>query len=294
MGKDPFDGDDDDKKPVDETDDTDDSEVSMERDSAGQEVAVVSTRAEKKRERGNMRDENARLRQENEDTKLRLARLEGAFAARGNVRDETDDDDGEEDDEDFEARYSELQKQHTGAYQALVAKGRSITQADKDEYAKLSARIERQRVEMVAERLIERRQGAQSAQTANDVMRAAIRARHQDVYSNPKAVLYAEGEFRKLRALGKADSRDTLDEAMNSARRAFRMGGQPEPSASQRSKFAGAPRGYGGGEREPGVVKMTAELRRMANAKYSHIKDEEKRYKLWANREGRSLLNDKD
>jgi hypothetical protein len=39
---------------------------------------------------------------------------------------------------------------------------------------------------------------------------------------------------------------------------------------------------------------MTPELRRMANAKYSHVKDEEKRYKLWANNEGRALMKDDD
>jgi hypothetical protein len=271
---------------------TDDSEVRMERDDQGAEVAVVQTRADRKRERGTMRDENERLRRENEETKLRLARLEGAFSARQNVKDSTDDDedDGEAD---FEERYGQLQKQHTDAYRALIAKGHQVTQADKDEYTKLSARIERQRIEMTAERMLERRSGVDAQRTTQNVMRAAIRARHSDVYQKPAAVAYAEGEFRKLVATGRADSQETLELAMNAARRAFGLGKEPGPTEAQRSRFAGPPRGQSS-VREPGVVRMTPELRRMANAKYSHVKDEEKRYKLWANNEGRSLGKDDD
>jgi hypothetical protein len=296
MAKDPFGEDDDDKEKVvkDATDDDgDDGEVTMERDAAGKEVAVVSTRAQKKRERGNMREENERLRRENEENRVRLARLEGAFMARNNVRDATDEDDGDDDDADFDERYSQLQRQHTDAYKALIAKGQSVTQADKDEYQKLSARIERQRIEMTAERLIERRAGQQAQQTAQDVMRAAIRARNADVYAKPAAVLYAEGEFRKLRAMGKPDSQETLDMAMGAARRAFGMTKEPAPTESQRARFAGPPRGQTSASGNGGgTIRMTPELRRMANAKYSHIKDEEKRYKMWANKEGRALLGD--
>jgi hypothetical protein len=107
-------------------------------------------------------------------------------------------------------------------------------------------------------------------------------------------VAYAEGEFRKLRATGRPDSQETLDLAMNAARRAFNLTKEPPPSDVQKSRFAGSPRGQGAPGREPGVVRMTPELRRMANAKYSHVKDEEARYKLWANKEGKMLLEDKD
>jgi hypothetical protein len=271
---------------------TEDSEVHMEEDATGKEVAVVQTRADKKRERFTLREENERLRKENDEAKTRLARLEGAFMARQNVRDDTDEpDDGEEE---FERKYSELQKQHTEAYRQLIAKGHQVTQADKDEYQRMSAKIERQRIEMTADRLIERRQAALSQRTGQDVMRASIRARHEDVYAKPQAVQYAEGEFRKLRAMGKPDNADTLDAAMNAARRAFGMSKEPPPSDVQKSRFAGSPRGNAAPGREPGVVRMTPELRRMANAKYSHVKDEEQRYKLWANREGKALLEDKD
>lgn len=271
---------------------TDDSEVHMEEDATtGKEVAVVQTRADKKRERGTMREENERLRKENEETKLRLARLEGAYMAR-QTRDSTDEeDDGEAE---FEARYAEMQKQHTDAYRQLLAKGHNATQADKDEYQRLSAKIERQRIEMTAERLMEKRMAAQAQRTSQEVMRAQIRTRHGDVYEKPAAVAYAEGEFRKLRATGKPDSQETLDLAMNAARRAFGLSKEPPPSDVQKSRFAGSPRGQAAPGREPGVVRMTPELRRMANAKYSHVKDEEARYKLWANKEGKALLEDKD
>jgi hypothetical protein len=82
---------------------------------------------------------------------------------------------------------------------------------------------------------------------------------------------------------------------MSSARRAFGMVKEPAPTESQRARFTAPPRGRTGGEREPVTIRMTSELRRMANAKYSHIKDEDKRYKMWASKEGRSLLGeDKD
>ena len=304
MPKDVFDDDDDDKggtegeggplerfqKQV--KDLTDGSEVRTEEDATtGTEVVVVQTRADKKRERGTMREENERLRRENEETKTRLARLEGAFMAR-QVKDNTDEgDDGEAE---FEQKYAELQRQHTEAYRQLLARGHNVTQQEKDDYQRLSAKIERQRIEMTAERLIEKRQAHHSARTGQEVMRAAIRARHGDVYQKPAAVAYAEGEFRKLRATGKPDSAETLDAAMNAARRAFGLSREPAPSEAQKSRFAGPPRGQAVPGREPGVVRMTPELRRMANAKYSHVKDEEARYKLWANKEGRALLEDKD
>jgi hypothetical protein len=165
--------------------------------------------------------------------KTRLARLEGAFAAR-QVPDNTND---EEDDEaEFEERYAAKQKQHVDAYKALIAKGHNATQADKDEYAKLSAKIERERINMVAERMLDRRSADQSQRTTQDVMRVAIRTRHQDVYAKPQAVAYAEGEFRKLRAMGKPDSQETLDLAMNAARRAFGINKEPAPSATERSR----------------------------------------------------------
>lgn len=272
---------------------TDDTEVRMEQDDAtGKEVAVVQTRADKKRERFTMREENERLRKENEEAKTRLARLEGAFIARQNVRDETDEPDSDE--AEFEEKYSALQKQHSEAYRQLIAKGHQVTQTDKDEYQRLSAKIERQRIEMTADRLLEKRQAALSQRAGQEVMRTAIRTRHEDVYQKPQAVAYAEGEFRKLRAMGKPDSAETLDVAMNAARRAFGLSKEPPPSEAQKARFAGSPRGQGAPGKEPGVVRMTPELRRMANAKYSHVKDEEQRYKLWANREGKMLLEDKD
>lgn len=272
---------------------TGDSEVSIEEDATtGKEVAVVQTRQDKKRERFTLREENERLRKEAEESKVRLARLEGAFMAR-RAEDATDDE-PEGDEAAFEQRYTELQKQHTDAYRQLIAKGHQATQADKDEYQRMSARIERQRIEMTADRLLEKRQAAMAQQTGAAVMRANIRTRHEDVYAKPQAVAYAEGEFRKLRATGKPDSQETLDLAMNAARRAFGLSKEPPPSDVQKSRFTGSPRGQAVPGREPGVVRMTPELRRMANAKYSHVKDEEARYKLWANREGKMLLEDKD
>lgn len=277
----------------DDGDETEEQEVRTEVNEETGKEEVVVTRAQKKQQRGVMREENERLRREKDELNTRLARLEGAFAARQNVRDNTDETD---DETEFEAAYEKLQDEHNAAYQAMIAKQKAgtLTEADKTAYKKTSAKIERQRIEMAAERLVERRMAGNVQETAVEVTRAAIRNQYSDVYSNPRAVQYAEGEYRKAIALGKKDGRETLDEAMNSARRAFRMAREPAPSESQRSRFSGAPRGRSGGEREPQTVRMTPELRSMANAKYSHLKNEDDRYKAWANNEGKRMLNDKD
>lgn len=275
-------------------DGTDEPPVRFERneDTGEDDPVVPLTRKEKKQERLRMRDENAQLRAESIQMRERLARLEGAHSAMSRQGEERDETDAQDDlDAALDQRLTELQDQHTAAWRQLQARGQNATQADKDAYAKTIRAIDKEKVRVTTEAIVAQRMAEVQATTQGEVIKAQIRQQYADVYGNPNAVQYAEGEYRKLVASGHKGGPDTLDRAMKEARHAFRMTREPPPSATQRARFAGPPRGRGGpGGAEPESIKMTPELRRMANAAFSHVPDQNKRYELWAKGPGKAML----
>jgi hypothetical protein len=111
----------------------------------------------------------------------------------------------------------------------------------------------------------------------------AIMARHSDVFANPSAANWAQARRNQKLAEGRPDTMDTLDESMEEARRQFKIGRQREES-ELRDRLGGAPRGGAVQRSETGrrTVKMTKTFKKMADAKFPHIKNDMERYKAWA------------
>ncbi len=116
---------------------------------------------------------------------------------------------------------------------------------------------------------------------------------HGDVVGRPTAFAFYQATYREAREKGAPESWETVEKAMAKARQLAGLppkGGRPAPSAGTRAKFEGAPRGGGAGGAGGGraVVKMTAQVKELADAAYPHIKDEKKRYQHYANVHGKS------
>jgi hypothetical protein len=81
----------------------------------------------------------------------------------------------------------------------------------------------------------------------------------------------------------------TFERAFESARKHFRLGhhANAAPSSeSQRSRYAGAPRGGTGGGKEESSrqVKLSKADMKMADAALGHVKDPKLRYRMFAQR----------
>lgn len=146
--------------------------------------------------------------------------------------------------------------------------------------------IQQRRINIATQRAI--------AQAMPQIIGASESARyHQqygDVKSNPQANMYARGQYDILRAQGHPDSPETVDMAMNAARRAFGLGsGRSQPTARDRDQLTG----YSNTRRtnmdtKNNVVKMGKAEKGMAMAMYGQAfnGDEKKVYSTWAKNVG--------
>jgi hypothetical protein len=116
------------------------------------------------------------------------------------------------------------------------------------------------------------------------------RAKYSDVQTNPNANRYARGHYDQLIARGYPDTPDTVDLAMNAARREFNLGGaRSSPTDRDRDQLTG----YSNTRRtnmEPknNTVKMGKSEKVMAMAMYGQAfnGDEKKVYATWAKNVG--------
>lgn len=128
----------------------------------------------------------------------------------------------------------------------------------------LATELEARNKEIMDRRMdirLEKREKARPAPQGvnrDDLQMATVRTylelEHQDVVSNPRARAYATAEHARLLALGKPNTKETVDMAMNAARQnASDLGFTPsKPLASQsaavtRRQFSGASVGGSGG-----------------------------------------------
>lgn len=256
---------------------------------------IVSVRQQKKQARLGLIDELKTLREKDAARDRELAELRGMVQGamhRTSGRDATDEED--DDDAELDGALADIQRRHTAAYQSLRAKGAQATQADKDEYERAVRGFEREKIKLSAQVQAKVNQQQSQQVVQQQVIREQLQRDHGDVYAaGPRALAYSRGEFQKLIALGHPDNAATVAKAMDATRSAFGINGrQPEPTKNQRDRFAGPPRGGSGGAggSAPTSIKMTKELRRMADAMYPEEPDEQKRYKKWANGPGREFL----
>lgn len=159
---------------------------------------------------------------------------------------------------------------------------RSLTRELLEDFDSKSRALQQRRMDISAQRAI---QG-----TMPTILAAAeanrYRAQYSDVQNHPQANMYARGQYDMLRAQGHPDSPETVDLAMNAARRTFGLGGRRQgPSDRDREQLTG----FSGTRRtnmEPknNVVKMGKSEKIMAMAMYGqHFNgDEKKVYSQWA------------
>ncbi len=194
----------------------------------------------------------------------------------------------------YKEKLDELMGRRTdlhSAYQARMQNTQSPPSKEEEEgFLKKARDLEVEQQETIAEKVASKyRQPQQSAQDL------AIQARHADVISSPRARSYADGEYRKLMALGESPSMELMDKVMDQARGAFGIGSRkngspPDPQQQVRYHAGGAARAGEIPDENPKKIRMTKELRRMADHSYAHIKDEQERYKKWANEIGPGYL----
>jgi hypothetical protein len=141
------------------------------------------------------------------------------------------------------------------------------------------------------------REGIQRVDPAQAAAMERSRALHEefpDVYGNPTAKQYADGEYLRLRATGHGDNKKTHDLAMKAARQQFKLGTRERSDEDldvDRRRFAGQSKAAGGGggrtTKAISIKKGSAEWG-MAQAMFSHLKGitEEQRVQRWVNRVG--------
>lgn len=130
-------------------------------------------------------------------------------------------------------------------------------------------------------------------------VRAAIQAQYSDVYGHPQAAQYVGGLWQQMRAQGHKDSPELLRLVMGKARSAFKLkgpdGNLEPPSNARRNKYTGsssAGAGSGSTRRNTSTVRMTPDMKGIAEAHYEHRSDLSSRQKheLWAKEIGPEYL----
>ncbi len=182
-------------------------------------------------------------------------------------------------------------KQVFSAWEAKRAQG-SMTQQDSDDYMNQARKLERKERDLEGD-IRDRKRNA--SRDPNELIRAQIQARHMDVYGDNKAVNWAEGLYQQKIAEGDKDSMELLDDCMDKARMQFRIGKKGraghESSKRDQQRFAGPPRGAGAAAGPPTrTIKMTHDMRRMADEYGRHIKDQGERMQHWVNGPGRNWI----
>lgn len=294
---DDFDDDDDDDDEQEEEEEDDDREPSE----GARETEldpVISVRKEKKRERGaRFREDVSTLRSELQELKEKNARLEGAVMQRQQIVDRTDE---RPKTDVFETELNRLDTELRSHYDSLMRIPQaSRTQKDIDSYNSKNREIEDKKAEVRFDRVAHKRGIRPGVDPVQAARQAALQQQYSDVYANQKAVDYAEGTYRTLLAKGHKDGPETLELSMTAARREFRLGRPADPrtpTRERKAKFEGVRQGStskGDGARSDGAgleLRMTKDLRRMANARFAHIKDDQKRYEAFArSKPGRNL-----
>jgi hypothetical protein len=201
----------------------------------------------------------------------------------------------------FEYELQRIRREQTELaelYHAKRSKGELTAEQDR-EYRSRAQDLEDRRVDVIAERKI-RQRAPQQGLTEQQVVIANLRAQNPDVFGNQRTTTHAVAVYQQLVAQGFPQDMETANEAIERTREAFslpsRSGSgrrrEPAPTPSQRERYAGSPAGgAGAGRAEPraNTVKITPEVRIMADAAFPHIKDPVARLQKWVNGPGRRI-----
>lgn len=176
------------------------------------------------------------------------------------------------------------------------ARAAQMTAAEHEEYANKVRALQR-RLLVTGARLGMREEGINRQPDPRQLHAMMVAQRlkddHDDLMSDQQRQMHFDGVWRQLRAEGKPDNWNTINEAAEISRRRFGLPSKNKqaPSDSYKRKLSGATRGGGAGAGDsPRVVTMNKQHRAMADASYRHIKDPTERYKRWAAGPGKKLI----
>lgn len=255
------------------------------------------TRAERRAERGRIKQERDELREQNRQLSERVAKMEGALET--SMRDTRARAERTDDGDPLQAEYNGiLDEQETLAEQIDALNERykgKIPEAQMGRLRERARQLDLRKHEIAAERTA--RRNAPAADPMADQKRAFQMA-YSDVFADPAAKEYARGEFSRLvhhpnPALRKPNNQATLKLAMENTRKEFGMS-RPAPTETERARTSGVSRGgTGGGNARSSIVGMGAFEKGLADKAFPHIKKDEERWNKWANTAGRKMLERK-
>lgn len=236
------------------------------------------TRKEKRRARANQYAELQRqleeTRREAADARARADHAMSQFQLRQEPEPEPEDSP--------EAIERDRQKWYAKWNGALREHGHNLPSFVQEELRREGQAIEERKIDY---RINQRT--AHLRQTPEDLEVAMIQAQHSDVMSRPDARLYAQGQYQMMRAEGHPDSRETFERAIELSRSRFKIGGRGAPTQQQRARYTGNATSSAAGASRPassgGEVKLTKEIKAMANEYYPSIQNDQQRYQAYVN-----------
>jgi hypothetical protein len=181
------------------------------------------------------------------------------------------------------------------AYQAKV-QGGTLSADESQKYLNESRRLEEKQQELIAQKVL-REQGV-GQQDPNAALQQTIQARYFDIVSNPQVRQWTIGRYHQRIAEGASSDPNSviplLDDIADEARQRFRIGkyrNGPPPSEATKARHTGTPSPATPKTEPTGKkkIKMTPELRKMADAFAPHIKNDKERWQHWVNGPGKRL-----
>lgn len=186
---------------------------------------------------------------------------------------------------DIDENYTRRQDLAT-RYNERVTSG-TLTESDREAITKQARELEEKGQRLMYQKVAAEERASKDPREENIRM---LRLQYPDVGNDSSAWAWADGRARQLLARGREYNPELISEVMEETRREFRMGSHknhaPRDEGTRRALAAPS---RGGGPRSdsgPGKVRMTPEMRRMADMAYPSIKDAKKRYTHWAKTSG--------
>lgn len=253
-----------------------------------EEVEIELDKLEKK-------DDAEKLRADRLDEELRSVRTElNSFrASLGQNRQQTQDEDPyAKREREIYARQDSLGATYAAAKQSGTASAEQITKWTKD-----ARDLESELAEVRSERSVARLMPVLTQRQ----QQAVYQNEYSDVYRNDNAVRFAKAEYDKQLALGRPDTKETVDYAMNEARRQFGMVSKGQPTDTDRSQLSSSGNGGRNNVKKGSnkIVLGKAEKKMAIAAYHGHTDekgnkiDERGAYQRWAQRVGRRVQEEK-
>lgn len=255
----------------------------------------TSVRQEKKRNRyREMSERAAAAERAREETEARFSQMMNLYERTLAAQQRPQAPDKDE----FESRMENIYREQELLYTELQQKARTLTQQDKERIERRAKELDAEKISVAVQKHIRQSGAGQPSRGPADTMQAMLQIEYPDVVGHEDALGWAQGYYQMQRREGRAASIDLARESMQKARQRFRIGAQPErrppPPAAARAKYAGVGAGGGGGGHDEDddhqQIAMSKPFRKLANGKYGHIKDEKKRWTMWAQGPGKRLL----